>query len=122
MRSGKPFAVAGLWETWRSPDGSELRSCTIITTSPNKLMATMHDRMPVILPREKFQAWLEGGEKSPEELDSLLAPYPDEAMEAGAVSTVVNNAKNEGPECIAPPDEEMPEEKPGNPEEPTLFG
>jgi putative SOS response-associated peptidase YedK len=122
MRSGKPFAFAGLWETWHAPDGSELRSCTIITTSPNKLMATMHDRMPVIMPQEKFQLWLDGGEKSPEELDPLLAPYPDEAMEAGAVSTVVNNAKNEGPDCIAPPDEEISEQKPKKPEQPTLFG
>ena len=122
MRSREPFAFAGLWETWRSPDGSALRSCTIITTAPNKLMATMHDRMPVILPREKFDAWLYDGERTPAELDPLLVPYPDEPMEAGAVSTRVNNAKNEGPECVAPPDEQMPEEKPKPPEEPTLFG
>ena len=123
MKSGKPFAFAGLWETWTSPDGSPLRSCTIVTTSPNKLMSTMHDRMPVILPPEKFEAWLAGGERSPEELDPLLAPYRDEEMEAGPVSTLVNSPKNDGPDCIAPPDEEAPEEKgPPPPEEPTLFG
>ena len=122
MRSRKPFAFAGLWETWHAHDGSALRSCTIITTSPNKLMATMHDRMPVILPPEKFEAWLGGGERSPEELDALLRPYRDEEMEAGPVSTLVNSPKNDGPECIAPPDEEIPEEAPKPPDEPTLFG
>ncbi len=125
MKSREPFAFAGLWETWTSPDGSPLRSCTIITTSPNQLMSTMHDRMPVILPREKFDAWLEGGERSPEELDPLLVPYQDDAMEAGPVSTLVNSPKNEGPGCVAPPDEPMPEETPPPPkppEEPTLFG
>ncbi|HEV2293709.1 MAG TPA: SOS response-associated peptidase [Tepidisphaeraceae bacterium] len=122
MRSREPFAFAGLWETWSAPDGSELRSCTIVTTSPNKLMAPMHDRMPVILPRDKFAAWLHEGERSPQELNPLLAPYPDEAMEAGPVSTLVNSPKNDLPDCIAPPDEEPPEEMPPPGESPTLFG
>ena len=78
----------------------------------------------MILPREKFDAWLEGRERSPEELDPLLVPYLDDAMEAGPVSTLVNSPKNEGPGCVAPPDEPMPEETPPPkpPEEPTLFG
>jgi putative SOS response-associated peptidase YedK len=120
MRSGKPFAFGGLWESWTSPDGSELRSCTIVTTKPNELMATMHDRMPVIIPPESCQAWLEPGERLPEELDKLLAPYRDGELEASPVSTFVNSAKNDGPGCIAPPDEEPPAK--AKPDEPTLFG
>jgi len=123
MRSREPFAFGGLWESWSSPDGSELRSCTIITTKPNKLMATMHDRMPVIIPRDAHEAWLESGERPPAELDRFLLPYADDQMEAGPVSTLVNSPKNEMPECIAPPDEEqLSPPEPSPPDEPTLFG
>ncbi|MGB7157282.1 MAG: SOS response-associated peptidase [Tepidisphaeraceae bacterium] len=116
MKSREPFAFAGLWESWHSPDGSELRSCTIVTTAPNKLMATMHDRMPVILPRTAYDTWLREGDAPARELDPLLTPYPDDEMEASAVSTLVNSAKNDTPKCIAPPDE-------GSPDQPaTLFG
>ena len=93
-------------ESWKSPDGSELRSCTIVTTTPNELMATLHDRMPVIVPPDRYQTWLDPKEKSPEELNALLKPYPDGALEAGPVSKLVNSPKNDTPECIAPPDEE----------------
>ena len=117
MKSGEPFAFAGIWETWRSPDGSELRSCAIVTTSPNELLATIHDRMPVILPREAHRTWLREGEVPPRELDPLLVPYRDGALEAGAVSTLVNSAKNDSPECIAPPPDES-----GPKESQTLFG
>jgi putative SOS response-associated peptidase YedK len=121
MRSGKPFAFGGLWETWSSPDGSQLRSCTIVTTKPNELMATMHDRMPVIIPPEAYREWLDAGERSPGELDKLLVPYREGELEATAVSTFVNSAKNDGPACIAPPDEEPPATSKSD-DEPTLFG
>jgi putative SOS response-associated peptidase YedK len=116
MRSREPFAFAGLWETWRSPEGKDLRSCTIITTHPNQLMAQMHDRMPVILPREQYRQWLDDRDRPPEELSKLLVPYSSEEMEATPVSTLVNSPKNDLPDCIAPPDEEPPEEPK------TLFG
>jgi putative SOS response-associated peptidase YedK len=59
LKSQKPFAFAGLWEIWSSPDGSEIRSCTIITTTPNELMSPIHNRMPVILPQNDYTKWLE---------------------------------------------------------------
>jgi putative SOS response-associated peptidase YedK len=98
LKGGEPFAFAGLWETWHGADGEEIRSATIITTRPNELMSTMHDRMPVILPRDAMQRWLEPGEKMAGELDDLLQPYPAEAMEAYPISKDVNSPKNDGPE------------------------
>ncbi len=94
------FAMAGLYETWKSPEDELVRSCTIITTSPNSLMEDIHNRMPVILPREAEATWLGRQLEEGETLTSLLTPYPAEEMEAYVVSTLVNSAKNDFPECI----------------------
>ncbi len=102
LASGKPFAFAGLWEVWHSPDGSVIPSATIITTHPNALMEPIHNRMPVILPQEAYDIWLTTGEQDPELLSSLLKPYPPEEMVAHPVSTLVNDPKNELPDCILP--------------------
>ncbi len=102
LASGKPFAFAGLWEVWNGPDGSQILSCTIITTSPNALMEPIHNRMPVILPPEAYPLWLLPGEQDPARLASLLAPYPAEGMHAYPVSTLVNSPANDLPACIAP--------------------
>jgi len=99
---GAPFAFAGLWERWLGPDGSELDSCTILTTGPNELLARFHDRMPAILPREWIDAWLDPALRDPARLSGLIAPYPAEAMHERAVGPTVNSAKNEGPACIEP--------------------
>lgn len=103
---GGPLAFAGLWESWRGPDGSELDTCTILTTEPNELMATLHNRMPVILAPEDYGQWLgSGGDASSHELDQmrhLLRPFPAAAMKAYPISTYVNNPRNEGDACIAP--------------------
>ncbi|MDA0745231.1 MAG: SOS response-associated peptidase [bacterium] len=96
----KPFAFAGLWETWTSPDKTEVRTCTIITTHPNVLMADIHNRMPVILPPDKYESWLLPGEAKPQDLSELLKPYPDGFMQAHPVSRLVNNPKEDRPECI----------------------
>ena len=101
MRSGEPFAMAGLWETWSDPQGNVVPSCTIITTASNDFLAPIHNRMPVILPREKEELWLEPGVEDPASLTGILAPYPDECMYAYEVSTLVNYARNDGPEVIA---------------------
>jgi putative SOS response-associated peptidase YedK len=103
MASGQPFAFAGLWEWWTPPggDGSEIRSCTIITTEPNSLMAPIHNRMPVILPPETYEAWLEPSEQRPENLLPLIRPYPAEAMMAYPVSKLVNSPANDRPACVA---------------------
>ena len=104
LNSGKPFALAGLWEIWNSPDGSNLLSCTIITTQPNELMQPIHNRMPVILPASAYPTWLQPGEVDTRPLQALLAPYPAEEMVARPVSRAVNNPANDSPECITPPE------------------
>ena len=97
LRSGEPFMFAGLWDVWRSPEGEWLRSCTIITTSPNALMATLHDRMPAILPTDRCREWLAGGPGT----DELLhQPYPAKEMVASPVSREVNNPRSENAGCI----------------------
>jgi putative SOS response-associated peptidase YedK len=102
LKSGLPFALAGLWESWNSPDGSNILSCTIITTQPNELMQPIHSRMPVILPREAYALWLEPGEADPLHLQALLRPYPAQEMQAYPVSTLVNSPANDTPACIVP--------------------
>jgi len=102
LRHGRPFAFAGLWDTWSAPDGSEVRTCTIITTSPNALVRTCHDRMPAILPPSAYAAWLKPGEEKPETTLALLCPFPEGEMQMNEVSTAVNNVRNDSPACIAP--------------------
>lgn len=100
MASGEVFAFAGLWDAWHAPDGSVVPSCTLITTEPNELMSDIHDRMPVILKREDYNAWLDPAEREADELTALLKPYPASEMRAAPVSRTVNNPKNESPACI----------------------
>jgi len=95
------FAFAGLWDTWNK-DGGDLTTFAIITTTPNELIEPIHDRMAVILSKEDEQTWLDPNNQNPDELVSLLKPCSSENMEAYEISTFVNNANNEGPECIAP--------------------
>lgn len=102
MESKEPFGFAGLWEIWYSPDGSEIRSCTIITTQPNGLVEKIHNRMPVILPKEAYPLWLAPEEKEPGELNALLRPFPAEEMIAYPVSRMVNSPANDVPELIQP--------------------
>jgi putative SOS response-associated peptidase YedK len=99
-RSGEMFAFAGLWEEWNAPDGSPLRTCTIITTNPNHFMADIHDRMPAILRREDEDAWLDTETKDVPHLLSLLRPYPDEELAAHPVSTQVNSPVFDSPQCV----------------------
>ena len=101
---GGVFALAGLWEQWTSPDGSELETATILTVEPNELMAPIHNRMPLILAPEDFGVWLgRGSEETPSalsQLHHLFQPFPAEAMQARPISTYVNNPRNEGEACI----------------------
>jgi putative SOS response-associated peptidase YedK len=93
IEGGQPFAFAGLWEAWRG-----FESCTIITTTANDLAKHVHDRMPVILQENDFDAWLDTAH---ENADYLLQPFPAAQMSVKPVGTFVNNARNEGPDCIA---------------------
>lgn len=99
LKSGKPFAFAGLWETWQSPEGEIVNSCTILTTQANGLMGTIHDRMPVMLSEEGEKLWLDP-EQDPRILEELLKPFDSEEMEAFEVSDAVNSPKHNGPELI----------------------
>lgn len=101
VAGGVPFAMAGLWETWHGPDGDEIDSCTIITTAANPLVRPLHERMAVILPPAAYGDWLDPTIEDPHLLQSLLEPFPAKQMDAYPVSTYVNAARNEGPECLA---------------------
>jgi putative SOS response-associated peptidase YedK len=102
LKSHGPFGLAGLWETWKSPEGETIHSCTIITTTPNALMEAIHNRMPVILPRETEAVWLDRTVEKPQRLLPLLAPYDPDLMAAYAVSPLVNSPKNDAPACLTP--------------------
>jgi putative SOS response-associated peptidase YedK len=102
LESGEPFAFAGLWENWNAPDGSEVKSCTIITTEPNDLVIKVHNRMPVILPTSAYDDWLDPNEREPGSLQDFLKPFPAIEMMAYPISTLVNNPKNDLPEVIVP--------------------
>lgn len=102
LKNGKPFALAGLWDEWHAPDGSVLRSCAIVTTAPNDLMAPIHNRMPVILHPKDYPEWLDRAARKPESLNHLITAFPSELMEAYPVSTLVNSPANDSAECILP--------------------
>lgn len=102
MKGGKPFGFAGLWERWESPDGSEILSCTIITTQSNELLRGIHDRMPVILSPQSIPLWLDPHEQPSQELNKLLKPYPAEEMITFPVSRMVNKPENDYPGLIQP--------------------
>jgi putative SOS response-associated peptidase YedK len=97
-----PFALAGLWEHWKTPEGGWLHSCTVLTTEANELMRPLHDRMPVIVPPEQYGRWLDPSVRESELLQDLFAPYPSEQMVAYPVSKSVNRVGNEGPELVTP--------------------
>jgi putative SOS response-associated peptidase YedK len=100
LQDHQPFGLAGLWEHWQSADGSEIESCTIITTEANELMRPIHDRMPVILRPEHYDRWLDPHVESG--VQSLLTSYAAEAMIAYPVSSAVNNPRHDAPDCVAP--------------------
>jgi putative SOS response-associated peptidase YedK len=88
MKSGRPFGFAGLYETWMSPEREPLNTCTIITTQPNELVRPIHDRMPVIIPKDKERSWIDPLNRDRGMLLSLLKPYPSDEMamfEAGPI-------------------------------------
>lgn len=111
----EPFAFAGLWSTWkRDPDATALRSCAIVTTQANDALREIHDRMPVILPRESEQEWLHGS--SIEAALELLRPLDSALVTRVPVSTAVGDVRHDAPDCVEPV--EVP---PGEPRDPSLF-
>ncbi|NJL10231.1 MAG: SOS response-associated peptidase [Calothrix sp. SM1_7_51] len=100
--NAKPFAFAGLWSKWQSPEEQQVYSCTILTTEANSLLISVHDRMPVILAPEDYDLWLDPKVQTSEPLQKLLRPYPANSMTSYPVSSLVNNPKHNSPECITP--------------------
>jgi putative SOS response-associated peptidase YedK len=80
LRSAEPFGFAGLYETWMSPENKPVKTCTIITIDANDLLKPIHDRMPVIVPKDKEDLWMDPGAPDPRELAAVLKPYPAEEM------------------------------------------
>jgi len=100
LKSGEPFVFAGLWDAWQKPDGQTLRTYTIVTTDPNETLASVHNRMPVMLSDSNALEWLSGSKIA--RALSLLRPFPAELMDGYDVSKMVNSPLNDSPECIAP--------------------
>lgn len=102
MKDERPFAIAGLWEHWQSSDGSEIESCTLLTTEPNRLLESIHNRMPVILSPADFDLWLDPAAQHAGEVQHLFRPYPAEEMAFYPVSSHVNDPRHEDPLCVEP--------------------
>ncbi|MTV49135.1 hypothetical protein GJ688_09095 [Heliobacillus mobilis] len=102
LQSRNVFAFAGLWSSWWSPTGETIHSCTIITTKPNELVSSVHDRMPVILPIEKCPIWLDPGLPKDYPFSNLWGPFPAGEMEMVEVSTMVNSSREDRPEMAEP--------------------
>ncbi|MGG3498016.1 SOS response-associated peptidase [Peribacillus simplex] len=100
LKNHAPFGMAGLWESWKSPEGINIYSCSVITTVPNELMTSIHDRMPVILKPEDEKDWLNPSINDPAHLQQYLKSFDPEQMEAFEVSTDVNSTKNNSPNLI----------------------
>jgi putative SOS response-associated peptidase YedK len=102
MRDDGPFGFAGLWESWEGADHSAIESCTILTTSPNNVIRPIHDRMPVIIAAADYDLWLNPSVTQPAMLAPLLAPCPDDLLEAYPVSKLVNSPASDDARCIEP--------------------
>ncbi len=102
LRDGDIISLAGLWERWKSPEGKELETCTILTTAANSLVKKLHDRMPVILHRAEFDIWLDRDIDDVGRLAELFHPYPADQLEEYVVSTDVNSPMNDSLGCIIP--------------------
>ena len=99
MKDDSLFAFAGVWDRWKSPGGPMLESCSILTTVPNELLADVHDRMPVILPRRHYETWLTAPAAEATRLAELLVPFDASFMKRYAVSALVNKPQNDVREC-----------------------
>ncbi len=100
LRDGDIMSLAGLWERWKSPEGKELETCTILTTAATSLVRQLHDRMPVILHREEFDLWLNRDIDDVTRLTELFHPYPTDQLEKHVVAKDVSRPSNDYPDCI----------------------
>ena len=110
-KDGGPMAFAGLWETWMGRNGEEMETAAIVTTRANRMLSAIHERMPVIIAPEAFEMWLDCVNVDALTATALIAPAPEEALEAYEVSSAVNRVVNDAPELIQP----LPSERAGAP-------
>jgi putative SOS response-associated peptidase YedK len=96
-KSGAPLAFGGLWETWTGPNGEELETAAIVTTTANRTLKAIHDRMPIIIPPEQFDLWLGDRDEDTKAATALIKPAPDDLLEAIPVSSGVNRVANDNP-------------------------
>jgi putative SOS response-associated peptidase YedK len=99
IKGGELFAFAGLWDGWKDASGNWIKTCSILTTTPNVLIATVHDRMPVILDPESYDLWLDPGMQNVAAISELLKPYDASQMQLYPVSSRVNHVTNDDEEC-----------------------
>lgn len=102
LRTGRPFGFAGLYSHWAPAEGKTLCTCAIITTSANELVGQIHERMPVIIPKDQEDRWLDPELQDPKEIQAMLSQYPASEMEMYEVSARVNSPAFDGPEAIQP--------------------
>ena len=105
LNSERPFAFAGLWDRWTGVDGQTIESCAILTTTPNERLASIHDRMPVILPPAAYEPWLDPGLQDAMDLAPFLTSFPADAMIAVPVSRLVNDPRVDDARCLEALDE-----------------
>ncbi len=99
MKDDSLFAFAGIWDRWKDASGNLFETCSILTTTPNSLLAEVHDRMPVILKPENYELWLDPEFKDLDTLSAMLKPFDPALMKCYPVSTLINSPANESPEC-----------------------
>jgi putative SOS response-associated peptidase YedK len=99
INGGELFAFAGLWDGWKNAEGAWVKTCSILTTIPNAVTATIHDRMPVILDRENYDLWLDPGMQNVAAISELLKPYDARLMRAYPISTRINHVANDDEDC-----------------------
>jgi putative SOS response-associated peptidase YedK len=108
VNDGELFAFAGIWERWKDPSGQWIKSCSVLTTTPNAVTSAVHDRMPVILDRADYDLWLDPGMKNVDALSEMLKPYDAREMRSFPVSNRVNHIVNDDAECSQPIELEAP--------------
>ena len=102
LAGGGPMALAGLWEAWTGPNGEEMETAAIVTTRANGTLASLHDRMPVIVAPDAFELWLDSANVDATTAAALIAPAPDDLLALHPVSSAVNRTVNDGPQLIEP--------------------
>jgi putative SOS response-associated peptidase YedK len=127
-KAGAPIAFAGLWEAWMGPNGEEMETAAIVTTRANRTLLPIHERMPVIVPPDAFDFWLDGSKVDAETASALIVPAPEHLLEAYEVSSAVNRVANDSPELIepasaaaAPESGEQPRVEAKDDSQPSLF-